>query len=113
MGEILHPDEKSSWPQRCYANASPREGAPSGIAQIGWDPCTGQIVSEQLCCSGASALVTAQPYCAGWRRPSLDILYGSPWFITYRPAYLVAHARDRQFVWLREVLGKTFPPCRL
>jgi enamine deaminase RidA (YjgF/YER057c/UK114 family) len=103
--EILQP---GGWPRpRGYANGVAARGRTLWIAgQIGWDPVTGQIVSDNFAAQVRQALVNlAAVLRAGGAEPRH--LVRLTWFITDRAAYLEAQREIGQMY--REVLGKNFP----
>ncbi len=103
--ETLQPD---GWPRpKGYANGVAARGRTLWVAgQIGWDPVTGQVVSDNFAAQVRQALVNlAAVLRTGGAEP--HHLVRLTWYITDRSAYLGAHREIGQMY--REVLGKNFP----
>jgi enamine deaminase RidA (YjgF/YER057c/UK114 family) len=103
--EILQPP---GWPRpKGYATGVAARGRTLWVAgQIGWDPVTGEIVSDGFAAQVRQALVNlAAVLHAGGAEP--HHLVRLTWFVTDKPAYLAAQ-REIGRVY-REVLGKHFP----
>jgi enamine deaminase RidA (YjgF/YER057c/UK114 family) len=74
--------------------------------QIGWDPVTGQVVSDNFAAQVRQALVNLTAVLrTGGAEP--HHLVRLTWYITDRSAYLGAQREIGQMY--REVLGKNFP----
>ncbi len=103
--ETLQPD---GWPRpKGYANGVAARGRTLWVAgQIGWDPVTGQVVSDNFAAQVRQALVNlAAVLRTGGAEP--HHLVRLTWYITDRSAYLGAQREIGQMY--REVLGKNFP----
>ena len=103
--ETLQPD---GWPRpKGYANGVAARGRTLWVAgQIGWDPLTGQVVSDNFAAQVRQALVNlAAVLRTGGAEP--HHLVRLTWYITDRSAYLGAQREIGQMY--REVLGKNFP----
>lgn len=103
--ETLQPD---GWPRpKGYANGVAARGRTLWVAgQIGWDPLTGQVVSDNFAAQVRQALVNLTAVLrTGGAEP--HHLVRLTWFITDRSAYLGAQREIGQMY--REVLGKNFP----
>jgi enamine deaminase RidA (YjgF/YER057c/UK114 family) len=103
--ETLHPD---GWPRpKGYANGVAARGRTLWVAgQIGWDPVTGQVVSDNFAAQARQALVNLTAVLrTGGAEP--HHLVRLTWFITDKAAYLAAQRQIGRAY--REVLGKHFP----
>jgi enamine deaminase RidA (YjgF/YER057c/UK114 family) len=103
--ETLQPD---GWPRpKGYANGVAARGRTLWVAgQIGWDPLTGQVVSDNFAAQVRQALVNlAAVLRTGGAEP--HHLVRLTWFITDKAAYLAAQRQIGRAY--REVLGKHFP----
>ncbi|MDQ3309965.1 MAG: RidA family protein [Gemmatimonadota bacterium] len=103
--ETLQPD---GWPRpKGYANGVAARGRTLWVAgQIGWDPVTGQVVSDNFAAQVRQALVNLTAVLrTGGAEP--HHLVRLTWYITDRSAYLGAQREIGQMY--REVLGKNFP----
>jgi enamine deaminase RidA (YjgF/YER057c/UK114 family) len=103
--ETLQPD---GWPRpKGYANGVAARGRTLWVAgQIGWDPVTGQVVSDNFAAQVRQALVNLTAVLrTGGAEPHHQVRL--TWFITDRSAYLGAQREIGQMY--REVLGKNFP----
>lgn len=103
--ETLQPD---GWPRpKGYANGVAARGRTLWVAgQIGWDPITGQVVSDNFAAQVRQALVNLTAVLrTGGAEP--HHLVRLTWYITDRSAYLGAQREIGQMY--REVLGKNFP----
>jgi enamine deaminase RidA (YjgF/YER057c/UK114 family) len=103
--ETLQPD---GWPRpKGYANGVAARGRTLWVAgQIGWDPVTGQVVSDNFAAQVRQALVNLTAVLrTGGAEP--HHLVRLTWFITDKAAYLAAQRQIGRAY--REVLGKHFP----
>lgn len=103
--ETLQPD---GWPRpKGYANGVAARGRTLWVAgQIGWDPITGQVVSDNFAAQVRQALVNLTAVLrTGGAEP--HHLVRLTWFITDKAAYLAAQRQIGRAY--REVLGKHFP----
>lgn len=103
--DTLLPD---GWPRpHGYANGVSVEGRMILVAgQIGWDPRTGEIVSEDFAAEVRQALVNALAILAAGGMGPRDVARAT-WFVTDLAAYRSAR-RELGAVW-RELFGKHYP----
>ena len=103
--EILQP---TGWPRpRGYANGIVARGRNLWVAgQIGWEPTTGEIVSDDFAAQVRQALVNlAAVLHVGGAAPHHIVRL--TWYITDKAAYLAAQGEIGRAY--REVIGKHFP----
>ena len=101
---IIQPD---GWPRpRGYANGVSAEGVIAVAGQVGWDPLTERLVSNDFAAQAEQALrnVAAVLGAAGATPATVVRL---TWYITDREAYLAA--AEPIGAAYREVFGKHFP----
>jgi enamine deaminase RidA (YjgF/YER057c/UK114 family) len=103
--KILQPE---GWmPPRGYANGIAAQGRLLFVAgQIGWDPTTGEITSDDFAAQTRQALHNvAAVLRAGGAAP--EHVVRLTWYLTDRQAYLDAHREIG--VAYREVFGRHYP----
>lgn len=101
---IVRPD---GWPRpRGYANGVSAEGVIAVAGQVGWDPRTERLVSDDFAAQAAQALRNVAAVLAAAAVTPAHVVRLT-WYITDREAYLAAAAPIGAAY--REVFGRHFP----
>ena len=105
MNVVIQPD---GWPRpKGYANGMSAEGRVIAVAgQVGWDPLTGRMVSDDFAAQTAQALRNVAAVLAAAGAGPAHVVRLT-WYITDRDAYLAAAAPIGTAY--REVFGRHYP----